>query len=47
MMTCKDCQRPFEFTEGEQEFFKEKLLNPPKRCGVCRLEKKVRYQEKE
>jgi len=42
---CKDCQIPFEFTAGEQEFYRENSLNPPKRCPVCRLKKKQRYAE--
>lgn len=43
-LECKDCKRLFEFTEGEQTFYKENLLHPPKRCPVCRLEKKIRYR---
>lgn len=44
---CKDCEIPFEFTAGEQEFYRENGLNPPKRCPVCRIRKKQRYAEKE
>jgi hypothetical protein len=42
---CKDCHQPFIFTAGEQEFFRENGLNPPKRCGMCRLAKKKRFPE--
>lgn len=42
---CKDCHQPFTFTAGEQEFFRENSLNPPKRCGMCRLAKKKRFPE--
>ena len=40
-LTCKDCQKDFVFTEGEQEFYKEKgFENDPQRCPECRQEKK-------
>ncbi len=40
-LVCKDCQREFVFTDGEQEFYKEKgLQNDPQRCPDCRKEKK-------
>ena len=44
-LECKDCKRMFDFSEGEQTFFKEHLLHPPKRCPVCRLEKKQKYNK--
>ncbi len=32
-ITCKDCGKEFVFTEGEQEFYKEKgFENEPQRC---------------
>lgn len=46
-INCKDCEIPFEFTAGEQEFYRENGLNPPKRCPVCRIRKKQRYAEQE
>ena len=37
-LTCRDCNRPFVFSAGEQEFFSVKgLVNEPKRCPNCRL----------
>lgn len=42
---CKDCHEDFVFTAGEQVFFRENALNPPKRCGMCRLAKKKRFPE--
>lgn len=40
-IVCKDCGKDFLFTEGEQEFYKEKgLTNEPSRCKDCRQEKK-------
>jgi hypothetical protein len=38
---CKDCGKEFAFTEGEQEFYKEKgFENEPQRCPTCRKAKK-------
>ncbi|MBV7275996.1 zinc-ribbon domain-containing protein [Clostridium thailandense] len=40
-ITCKDCGKDFVFTEGEQEFYKEKgFENDPVRCPDCRRERK-------
>ena len=39
-LTCADCGREFTFTAEEQEFFREKGFNPPKRCKECRQAKK-------
>ena len=36
-LTCRDCGNEFVFTEGEQEFYKEKgFENEPTRCPACR-----------
>ena len=38
---CKDCGSDFVFTEGEQEFYKEKGFdNEPQRCPDCRKARK-------
>lgn len=37
---CCDCPKEFIFTAGEQKFFKEKDLKPPKRCYDCRQKRK-------
>ncbi|WP_196001268.1 zinc-ribbon domain-containing protein [Clostridium sp. 1001271B_151109_B4] len=40
-LTCRDCGNEFVFTEGEQEFYKEKgFENEPTRCAACRKAKK-------
>lgn len=40
-LACKDCGSDFIFTEGEQEFYKEKGFdNEPQRCQGCRAAKK-------
>lgn len=41
-IVCKDCGKEFVFTEGEQEFYKEKgFENDPVRCPECRKKKKA------
>ncbi len=43
-LVCKDCSAEFTFTEGEQEFYKEKgLTNEPQRCPDCRKAKKQQF----
>jgi len=38
---CKDCGKEFVFTEGEQNFYKEKgFENDPLRCPECRKARK-------
>jgi len=40
-LICKDCGKEFIFTEGEQEFYKEKgFENEPQRCPDCRRARK-------
>lgn len=46
-LKCKDCDRDFEFTGGEQLFFEKNALNPPKRCGMCRMKKRIRFEGQE
>lgn len=42
-IVCKDCGNEFVFTEGEQEFYKEKgFENEPQRCPDCRKKRKQR-----
>jgi CxxC-x17-CxxC domain-containing protein len=39
---CRDCNSPFTFTAGEQEFFAQRgLSNPPSRCPSCRAARKA------
>jgi len=43
-LVCKDCGNEFTFTDGEQEFYKEKgLQNEPQRCPDCRKAKKAAF----
>ncbi|HBU11221.1 MAG TPA: cytochrome C551 [Clostridiales bacterium] len=42
-LVCRDCGIEFVFSEGEQEFFKERgLANIPTRCPACRKARKER-----
>jgi CxxC-x17-CxxC domain-containing protein len=44
-LTCRDCNAPFVFTIGEQEFYAEKgFTNQPSRCPDCRRANKARRQ---
>ncbi len=38
-LTCRQCGRQFNFTEGEQEFYYQRGLIPPTRCKECRAKK--------
>jgi len=40
MLTCVDCGEEFVFTEGEQKFYHDRVLAPPKRCHKCRIVKR-------
>lgn len=40
-LTCRDCNQPFVFTAGEQEFYASRgLMNTPGRCPDCRAARK-------
>ena len=42
---CIDCQSPFVFTAGEQEFYERKgFREVPKRCKTCRDKRKARKE---
>jgi uncharacterized Zn finger protein len=40
-LSCADCGQDFVWSGEEQEFFKEKGYEPPKRCKACRQAKKA------
>ena len=44
-LTCADCGRDFSFSERDQEFYREKGFEPPKRCKDCRDAKKAQRGE--
>ena len=41
------CGNDFPFTAGEQEFYQDKDLTPPKRCKDCREKKKQNRENSE
>lgn len=44
-LTCIDCNEEFNWTSGEQTFFRDKgLTNPPKRCRPCKQAKNRRLE---
>ena len=44
-LVCKDCGKDFLFTDGEQEFYKQKgFENQPTRCLECRKAKKAQMR---
>jgi archaellum component FlaC len=38
---CRQCGKEFLFTKAEQEFYKEKGYNTPRRCKECRTTEKI------
>ncbi|MEJ2739105.1 MAG: zinc-ribbon domain containing protein [Dehalococcoidia bacterium] len=43
-LVCRECGKGFLFTEGEQEFYKNKGLTTPSRCPDCRVTKRAQTQ---
>lgn len=43
-LVCRECGKGFLFTEGEQEFYKNKGLTTPSRCPECRVTKRSQAQ---
>lgn len=44
-LRCRECERDFVFTVGEQDFYQLKgLLNEPARCPECRTMRKAQRQ---
>ena len=45
-LNCKECNAPFVFTAGEQEFYAERgFVNEPQRCKACRDQRKSRARD--
>lgn len=38
---CLGCGDEFLFSAGEQRFFSDKLLKPPRRCKECRVKRRA------
>ena len=45
-LTCADCSQQFAFTTGEQEYYKQKGLEDPKHCLICRGKYKAMQKDK-
>lgn len=45
VLTCRDCDQDFEFSEGELKWFEAHELVPPKRCKKCRAQRKQKLAE--
>ena len=43
---CQDCGEEFIFSAQEQKFYEEHQFTQPKRCRLCRQNKKQKYQER-
>jgi hypothetical protein len=42
-LLCADCSEEFQFSAGEQLFFRDRDLSPPKRCKACREIRRSAY----
>lgn len=45
-INCKDCGKPFIFSESGQRFFQEKGFTDPVRCKDCRVKKRGERDER-
>ncbi len=43
ILICENCGNEYVFSEGEQQFYQDKGLTPPKYCPICRS---LKAQEK-
>jgi rubredoxin len=46
-LVCVGCGNTFDFTEGEQKFFQDKGFSAPRRCPVCRANKRAERERAE
>jgi len=42
---CAECESPFVITPGEVDFYVQRGLKIPKRCGACRQLRRTRETE--
>jgi CxxC-x17-CxxC domain-containing protein len=40
-LTCRDCNKEFVFTTGEQDFYTQRGFSEPQRCPECRAARKT------
>lgn len=43
VIKCVDCGREFPWEAREQEWYRDRGLQPPKRCKDCREKKRIRF----
>jgi hypothetical protein len=46
IIVCQTCEQKFPWTAGEQKFYAEKGLQPPRHCRVCRAALKEAEKDK-
>ena len=46
-ITCRDCNKEFIWTAGEQDYYKEYNLFKPSRCPDCRKKRKLQNTNKD
>ncbi len=44
VITCMECGRSFIWSYGEQEYYKQRGLERPKRCAACRAQRRAAAQ---
>jgi len=45
ILYCYECHKLFEFSLGEQAFYKRKKLKTPEHCPACRAKRKMRFSD--
>ncbi len=43
--TCRYCTNLYIWSAGEQQYYNERVLNPPERCPECRAKKRQMRRE--
>lgn len=46
-ISCVGCKKNFEFSDKDQQFFKQKGFTEPKRCKDCRIKKRQEREAEE
>ncbi len=41
---CCDCHKPFLWSHGEQLYYQDRSLSPPRRCPQCRESRRKRIR---
>ncbi len=46
VIVCKECEKEFDFTAGEQSFYEKNKFSEPVRCKACRDARKANKNAK-